>query len=228
MLSIYKPKASSIKSLSRGYLITTEDLLLNLYHSIRAGGDLRRLSLISLAQRHTSHTPNIPISPDTACLTYFFRNLPMTEVPQPPVMVVPVQNHSIATKFSLVFNLNFLCCRLASYSIFCSHEHRQGLFLSKLSFYIFEYHNHDPPLFFSKLVTVVLPKASCCYFAAFPSSFPKPHILSIHGYSSPSCLLLAALKHVSQELARPCVVRNSPASKRQGRQNPTFLILYFG
>jgi len=37
----------------------------------------------------------------------------MTEVPQPPVTVVPVQNHATARKFYLVFNLNLLCCHLS-------------------------------------------------------------------------------------------------------------------
>lgn len=53
----------------------------------------------------------------------------------------------------------------------------------------------------SKLVTVVLPEANCCYFMVFLSSFPKTHILSLHGHSSPSCLLSPASKHRSQELA---------------------------
>lgn len=72
MLSIYKPKASSIKSLSRGYLIAIIVLLLNLYHRIRAGRYLRRPSCLSLAWRHTSHTPNILISPNRCLSNLFF------------------------------------------------------------------------------------------------------------------------------------------------------------
>lgn len=80
----------------------------------------------------------------------------------------------------------------------------------------------------SKLVTVVLPEASHCYFAVFPSSFPPKHILWLHGRSSPSCILSPVLKHRSQELARqPYVVLNLLTSRRQGRQNPTFFILHF-
>lgn len=82
----------------------------------------------------------------------------------------------------------------------------------------------------SKLVTVVLLEGNCCYFAVFPSSFPQNPILSLHGHSSPRCLLSPVSKHGSQELSgQPFVVLNSLASRRQGRQNhPTFLILYFG
>lgn len=71
MLSICKPNASSIKSLSGGYSITTVALLLNLYPRIRAGRDPRRRACLSLTQRHISHSPNFLISPNR-CFSYLF------------------------------------------------------------------------------------------------------------------------------------------------------------
>lgn len=55
MLSIYKPKAPSIKSLSEGYLITITALLLNFYHRIGSGGDLRK-PLFPRPKAHLLHT----------------------------------------------------------------------------------------------------------------------------------------------------------------------------
>lgn len=72
MLSIYKPKTSSTKSLSRGYLTAIIALLLNLYHRIRAGTYLKRPSCLSLAWRHTGHTPNVPVSPGRFLSNLFF------------------------------------------------------------------------------------------------------------------------------------------------------------
>lgn len=72
MLSIYKPKASSIKSLARGYLSAIIALLLNLSHRMRARRDLRRPSCLSLTRGHTGHTPTMPISPDRCLSDLFF------------------------------------------------------------------------------------------------------------------------------------------------------------
>lgn len=71
MLSICKTNASSIKPLSGGCSITTMALLLNLYPRIRARRDPRRPACLSLTQRHTSHSPNLSISPNR-CFSYLF------------------------------------------------------------------------------------------------------------------------------------------------------------
>lgn len=107
MLSICKPTASSIQSLSGGCSITTVALLLNFYPRIRAGRDPRRPACLSLTQRHISHAPNLPITPNR-CFSYllFFLNPTVTAA---PLTVVPLQKHSTDRKFHLVFSSTSHC-----------------------------------------------------------------------------------------------------------------------
>lgn len=107
MLSICKPTASSIQSLSGGCSITTVALLLNFYPRIRAGRDPRRPACLSLTQRHISHAPNLPITPNR-CFSYllFFLNPTVTAA---PLTVVRLQKHSTDRKFHLVFSSTSHC-----------------------------------------------------------------------------------------------------------------------
>lgn len=87
-----------------GYLMSFPALLLNLYHRITAGRHFRKPFVLSLTERHTHHTPDVPITSGKCLSNTFFKKLSNdTEVPQSPVTVAAVQSHHTGQQV-------LLCC----------------------------------------------------------------------------------------------------------------------